>query len=406
MLIEFSVANYRSFREKKTLSLEAASIKELPQNTFDAGSYNLVRSAVIYGANSSGKSNLVRAMADMKSFILNCSKSNSTDKIDVTPFLLSDTETEPSHFELIFIIDDIRYRYGYEATQEKVTAEWLYTKEDTKTEKYLFVRQNDIINIAKSYKEGVGLETRTKHNTLFLSVVDTLNGSIAHQVVVYFSKLLIPSGIDHKGFSLITMGLCENGFAEKDINEFLSKFSLGFTRFDIEYGEEIQTMRELESRRKKITTTHNKYDAHGNIIGSMEFNMSKDESSGTNKLFDLSGCIASSLIVGYSIIIDELDAKLHPILTKKIISLYNNPKTNPNKAQLIFVTHDTNLLSNKIFRRDQIWFVEKDYKEASDLYSLVEFKTSRGGKVRNDSSYESDYIKGRYGAIPYINNHL
>jgi AAA15 family ATPase/GTPase len=132
--------------------------------------------------------------------------------------------------------------------------------------------------------------------------------------------------------------------------------------------------------------------------------LSKNESSGTNKIFDLAGYIVLALKFGSLVLIDELDSKLHPILTQEIIKLFNNPETNPKNAQLIFTTHDTNLLGANLFRRDQVWFTEKDDFEATDLYSLLEFKDEDGKTIRKDRSFEKDYIRGRYGAIPYITN--
>ena len=132
--------------------------------------------------------------------------------------------------------------------------------------------------------------------------------------------------------------------------------------------------------------------------------MNEQESSGTNKIFDLSGYIVFTLKYGLTLVVDELDAKLHPILTQSIITLFNNPETNTKNAQLIFTTHDTNLLGANLFRRDQIWFTEKNNFEATDMYSLLEFKDEDGNTIRKDRSFEKDYIRGRYGAIPYISN--
>ena len=137
-------------------------------------------------------------------------------------------------------------------------------------------------------------------------------------------------------------------------------------------------------------------------LNSVKGSMKEHESSGTNKLFDLAALVIGQLDFGYPLIVDELDSKLHPLLTQHIIKLFNNPKTNPKGAQLIFATHDTNLLNVKTFRRDQIWFTEKDHSEATDLYSLAEFREPEGNKIRKDRSFEKDYINGRYGAIPYI----
>jgi hypothetical protein len=153
-----------------------------------------------------------------------------------------------------------------------------------------------------------------------------------------------------------------------------------------------------------ILTHHNKYDIHGNVVGNHWFDLFQEESSGTNKIFDIAGYIVAGLNLGCVTFIDELDAKLHPLLTMAIVKLFNSPENNPKNAQLIFATHDTNLLSYAAFRRDQVYFTEKNQVEETDLYSLVEFKDTNGVKPRNDRSFEKDYIHGRYGAIPFIGN--
>lgn len=153
-----------------------------------------------------------------------------------------------------------------------------------------------------------------------------------------------------------------------------------------------------------LKTVHNKFDKKGKIVDLVLLDKLKNESEGTNKIIDLSGPIFDTLKLGKALIIDELDAKLHPLITMRIVELFNNPESNPNNAQLIFATHDTNLLGEELFRRDQIWFTEKDDQEQTDLYSLYDFNLPDGSKVRNDSNLEKNYIRGRYGAIPFITN--
>ena len=202
------------------------------------------------------------------------------------------------------------------------------------------------------------------------------------------------SGIDHNAESSMTSFFMKT--FEDISNKFFQDMQLGFT--DIELAEE-------EKRNEdKAITTHNKYNAKEEIIGKVNFKIRENESSGTNKIYDMAGYLLLGLNFGVPVIIDELDAKLHPLLTHKIIELFHSPETNPKNAQLIFSTHDTNLLGCNCFRRDQIWFTEKDRTESTDLYSLVEFKEPDVGKVRNDRSFEKDYIAGRYGAIPFIGN--
>jgi hypothetical protein len=149
-------------------------------------------------------------------------------------------------------------------------------------------------------------------------------------------------------------------------------------------------------------TTHNIYDEHGEISAVVGFDKDEMESEGTKKVIEMSGPLFDTLKQGKLLIVDELDAKLHPLLTRCILQLFMDPATNPNGAQLIFATHDTNLLNLNYLRRDQVWFTEKDETEASDLYSLVEFKDEKGVKIRNDRSIQKDYINGRYGAIPFF----
>jgi AAA15 family ATPase/GTPase len=153
-----------------------------------------------------------------------------------------------------------------------------------------------------------------------------------------------------------------------------------------------------------LLASHNKFDKKGKIIDTVSWDRDENESEGTNKIIDLSGPIFDTLNLGKLLVIDELDAKLHPLITMNIVSLFNSPDTNPNNAQLLFATHDTNLLSAELFRRDQIWFTEKDSLEQTDLYSLYSVNLPDGTKVRNDGNFEKNYIRGRYGAIPFITN--
>lgn len=146
-----------------------------------------------------------------------------------------------------------------------------------------------------------------------------------------------------------------------------------------------------------LRTVHHKYDATGQLVAPEFFDLEKQESEGTQKMIALSGPLTDTLERGSTLLIDELDARLHPLLSQAIIKLFNSAETNPNHAQLIFTTHDTNLLSHKLWRRDQLWFTEKQENGASDLYSLAEYKG-----VRSDAAFAKDYIQGRYGAIPYL----
>jgi AAA15 family ATPase/GTPase len=404
MLLEFTVGNFLSFKDKKTFSLEAGSISELKDNVVKEGKFKVLRSAVIYGANSSGKSNFIKALEFMVATIKNSSKLNSTDKLNAKPFLLNtETENNPSFFEIIFVVSNVleidkRYRYGFEIDNDKIHSEWLYVLSGkSKKEEVYFIRNNEGIGISDVFKEAKGLEVRTRDNGLFLSLADQFNIDVAKKVMWNLSVVYILSGIDHA----ISVAAMDVMYIREDhksaIDMFINNLNLGFSNFKISDDTEI-------GFKKRISTLHKKFDSKGKIISDIEFKLEEQESSGTNKLFDLSGYIVFALYYGLQIVIDELDSKLHPILTQEIIELFNNPETNPKNAQLIFTTHDTNLLGANLFRRDQIWFTEKDDFEATDMYSLLEFKDEDGNTIRKDRSFEKDYIRGRYGAIPYISN--
>jgi uncharacterized protein len=397
MLLEFTVGNFLSFKDKKTFSLEAGSISEHKDNVVKEGKYKILRSAVIYGANSSGKSNFIKALDFMAKTVRNSSKLNSTDKLNLKQFLLNTkTQKNPSFFEVLFIKFGYRYRYGFELDNEKIHTEWFYIlNKDSKKEVLLFSRNLDGIGVSDVFREANGFIENTRVNGLFLSLLDQFNFEVAKLMMNCFSNISVLSGLNHENSISMTSVLHDN---DKEIVEmFINRLNLGFKSFSIDLDS-------TKSFKNRINTIHNIYDDNGNFISEIEFKMTEQESSGTNKLFDLAGFIIYTLRFGLQLFIDELDSKLHPILTQEIIKLFNNPETNPKNAQLIFTTHDTNLLSANLFRRDQIWFTEKDDFEATDLYSLLEFKDEDGKTIRKDRSFEADYIRGRYGAIPYISN--
>ena len=417
MIIEFTVGNFLSFYEKRTISFEAQSISELKPNVIKYEKYKLLRSAVIYGANSSGKSNLIKALDRMRENVLQSVKLNDLDELDYTPFLLSDeSESNPTFFEVIFLDkNNNRLRYGFEYNLTHIINEWLF---DGKTP--LFLRTKDGIGVSEKFEEGKGKEKSTNDNRLFISLVAQLGGTLSKQVIEWFNNYNILSGLDHKDYNNFSLRMLHKKL--EGSNESLSLFQtlkLGFKEVLLAESEfnpldlpesfpkslKSKLVKELMGKTTvTLKTVHNKYDKTGHIIDTVVLDKEENESEGTNKIMDLSGPIFNTLTLSKLLIIDELDAKLHPLITIHIINLFNNPKTNPNNAQLLFSTHDTNLLSSDLFRRDQIWFTEKDEMEQTDLYSLYDIKLPDGTKVRNDANLEKNYIRGRYGAIPFITN--
>jgi len=426
MLIEFTVGNFRSFRAPQTLSMIAAPIKAkdpaLDENNVIhvAGNPDLLTSAAIYGANASGKSNLVEALAFMKYFVINSPKETKPiGGIHVEPFRLhTSTISQPSYFEIVFIEEGKRYRYGFEVTKDRVIAEWLYFVPSTR-EARLFEREGDNITVGAYLKGGRKLTAQTRPNALFLSTAAQFNQEMAQKLVAWFRQIGIISGIEDMGMMPFTLHQLVDGEHSQAIRELICRLDLGISDLHVEKipvtGEShlpdgmpedvrqafitiLNAGRDGDAERLVVHTSHTIYDADGNAVGREQFELSKHESEGTQKLFAMSGPLLDTLADGDILIVDEMDARLHPLLTREIVTLFNNKVTNPHGAQLIFNTQDTNLLDNNLFRRDQIWFIEKDQQGASHLYSLAEFK------VRNDKDYERGYIQGRYGAIPYLNN--
>jgi uncharacterized protein len=419
--IEFSVGNFLSFKDTNTLSMVSAKLKNRDRrldasNTIDIEEgYSLLTSAAIYGANASGKSNIVMAMAFMKHFVTFSSNDPEIDdEIHTNNFKLStETDNKPSFFQVILIINNMKYRYGFEVLKNRVMSEWLFYVPKIREVK-LFIRDEKGIHISRIFKEGRGLESKTRDNVSFLSVVGQFNGTISMEVLSWFSRFRVISGLDDTAYKGFTLTKFEDEIYKKKIVDLVRRFDLGIEEIikkktsknntkiffpkDIPLEIRKEALRRFEVDQIEINTIHNKFNEDGNPIGNVGFNLNNNESEGTQKLFFLTAPLIEVLTKGLILVVDELEARLHPLITRSIIELFNSPESNPHRAQIIFTTHDTNMLSNRIFRRDQIWFVEKDQKGASHLYSLAELK------VRNDASFESDYIKGRYGAIPFLGN--
>lgn len=424
MLINFTFGNFRSFRDEKTLSMEATSNSEHKESLINVGNYNLLPIAVMYGANSSGKSNVIKAFIFFKYMILESIKNDRDSKLDFDSFKLDETSKEsPMTFEIQFIIDTKTYRYGFESNENEIIAEWLFEKGNKKENILFDVEKGEIDIDEKKFSEARGFENIFLGNKLFLPLVaqQSKKPNISKKIMQWFEfSLNTISGINSRGYEGFTLDML--GKRQKGYNNaigFFKKLDLGFSDYKIEEHKAAEIKKEIAQKgNKKIeeelsqipddAVMVNTFTQHTVRLKNGEkttvfFNEDDMESEGTKKIISLSGPIFDTLKEGSVIIIDELDAKLHPFLTREIIKLFTNKDNNPNGAQLIFATHDTNLLDLSILRRDEIWFTEKDENESSDLYSLAEFKQADGSKIRKDASLEKNYINGRYGAIPYIN---
>jgi len=419
MLVQFTVKNFRSFKNETTLSLVSSNIKELKEkNTFQASKkISLLKSAAIYGPNASGKSNLYLAMFFMKDFVINAAKeTRSTETIPVETFLLNTEDAKkPSSFEIVFIHKNIQYRYGFSVTEKEILEEWLYYIPKVQ-ELEVFSRKGQEFKLSRHFKSEQPLvdSNRIRPNALLLSVSDQLNGEIAKTMMEWFSRFNCISGIDCHQYGTLTCHLSKTKNGKNIVLDFLKKADLGIDDFNIIERTASQNeippmiMAQLKTKNDKviiqeIKTSHKQYDSKGKFVSSIDFDLNSDESHGTQKFFELCGPIIDTLADGKVLVVDELDSRLHPKLIKAICQLFNSSEMNRNNAQLIFVSHNTNVLDKDILRRDQIWFTEKDKYGASELFSLVEFKDPKNGKkIRNDASYEKSYLSGIYGSVPHV----
>ncbi len=423
MLVNFTAENFRSFKSQVTLSMAATNIKELKDSILENGRYRLLPVAVIYGANSSGKSNVILAMALMKRLIITSSKLNPDEGLIYDPFCLDkDSRKKTTSFEIQFISNHTKYRYGFSYDAAHIASEYLFALPFGKrVERTLFLRAEGRYTVsAVNFAEGIGLEKKTPTNRLFLTIAAQFNGIISKEVMQWFNHFNAINGIDSEGYESFTLSMFHDHLqGYQEARQFFEDIQLGFKNITLKKKEvskdlldavsivspEIKKRMVEDAGKGKILesfTIHNLYDDKGNIVGEEEFPEGKMESEGTKKIIKMSGPIFDTLIKGTILVIDELDAKLHPLLTRQIVRLFMDPKMNIHGAQLIFNTHDTNLLHIQYFRRDEIWFTEKNCCESTDLYSLIEFQDENGNKIRNDRSIEKDYINGRYGAIPFI----
>jgi AAA15 family ATPase/GTPase len=416
MLIDFSVTNFRSIQKKQTFSFAAAKGSELAEtNTFQspiAKLPNLVRSSVMYGANASGKSNVLRALGFMHFLVLNSFSALSEGQpISVVPFIFDpESMKSPSEFEITFIVDGVRYQYGFAATQQRIHEEWLVAYPEGKPQRW-FERIFDPKTSSYEWqfsRSFIGqkevIKTATRANALFLSTAIQLNNDHLKPVFNWFSgklDVILPG----TNISLqFTIDQCASEPGKQGILSFLNAADMSIANILFEKKAfdpamvppilipELRDKVIADMYGKELTAVKFIHDS-GSGSGVLDLN---EESQGTQKLFAFAGQWMDVLARGRVLVIDELDTSLHPLLVRHLVGLFHNPKTNPLNAQLLISTHDTTLLDPDIYRRDQIWFTEKDKLGATTLYSLSDFKP------RKNEAFERGYLKGRYGAIPFI----
>jgi len=331
--------------------------------------------------------------------------------------LNSESEKQPSEFEVIFLYKNEMFRYGFEVDKNRIVSEWLYHKPKTKEVELFYRDLQKFDTHTRNFPKGATLvrEDLIRNNALLLSVAAQFNDATCENIIEWFKNLKTISGLKEEGYQGYTMGKTKDPKHKERILELLKAADLGIqdiklemldvTKLPKEIPKELREMILKQSKEDKaeffsdILTTHKKFDDSKKHIGNTNFSLDDDESFGTRKFFALTGPVLDAIENGYTLVVDELDSKLHPNLVCKIVSLFNSQKLNPKNAQLIFNTHDTNLLSSGLFRKDQVWFTEKDKYGEAKLYSLADFKSDT---VRKNEAFEDNYIRGKYGAVPFL----
>jgi len=374
-----------------------------------------LKSALIYGANASGKTNFVKALICMRNMVLRSVVDKEPIK-RIEPFKFSaDSDGEPTQFEVAFLLEDSLYRYGFELFKGQINKEWLFKKVSRNTP--VFYRGGsdwETIKLHGEMKDAEGIKKHTRRDSLFISTAALLNIELADKILKWFSSLAI--------FTLerwspgFTIDYLEGGEERKsNVLKYLKKADIGIEDFDIQIKDMKldESMKEaliptgllphkefltvdVKRREVDIRTRHSVYGANMKVVDRIELPFLKYQSQGTIKFFELLGPILNCLEQGNVLVVDEIDARLHCSIVRFILSLFNSIDKNPRNAQLICNTHDVLILEEEI-RRDQIWFVQKNSYGESELYSLNDFKN-----VRKNDPILKKYLLGVYGAVPLL----
>lgn len=415
MLIQFNFKNYKSFREEVSLDMSATKVSEHQTHVIDIAKDKLLKVAAIYGANAAGKSNVYDAFEYMTYYVLNSFKfggDNDTkqkeDKLynKVTPFLFNKiSKNEPTTFEVFFIDSEDAacrsYQYGFSVNADEVLEEWLFSKSKTAKEyKTIFYRKKgepvDYVGIKKGAEN---IDISLEKETLIVSLGAKLKITKLKMVRDWFMKNeVVDFGDPAENFlrsRMLPHNFADDKIVQKNVVNYFASFDEAIKEFNVE--KDISGNESNDKINVKIDSLHKMSDS--DELVSLSFS---DESSGTLKMFALYPPIQDVLENGSTLFVDELNARLHPLLVRNIILTFVNPEINRKNAQLVFTTHDIWQLSNDLLRRDEIWFVEKDNDGVSDLYSLADFVDEEGTKIRKDEVYAKNYLLGRYGAIPKL----
>lgn len=414
MLVEFRTQNFRSLRDEQVLSLVASPDKSLlDTHALDTGlkaAPHVLKSAVVYGANASGKSNLIKALQYMRDVVLMSATLQPGQAFArLQPFRLDAVSaSQPTAFEVTFILDGVRYQYGFAMNAQRIVSEQLLVYKAFKPQRW-FERHFDAESGKDAYEFGPGLkgaktlwEGATRPNALFLSMAVQLNSEALRPVYDWFAHRLVILN-EHAPLSpQFSLEMLKLEAQRKAIGEFLRAADISIA--DVEVATKQATVHsirfDLATGKREEETGEQTVDEvrfhHLTEHGQAVFDLA-DESSGTRNLLFLAGPVLDILSNGQTLVVDELDTSLHTLLVQALVRLFHRPEANTGGAQLVFTTHDTSLLdAYGLFRRDQVWFVEKRPDQSSSLYPLLDFSP------RKNEALERGYLQGRYGALPLL----
>ena len=386
MLLQFSITNHRSIKETAIISMKAAADKTMKEVLISPdGKKELVPVMAIDGANAAGKSNVIHALLLMREMVCGSyAKPLKGAELPYEPFAFVDGQTEPTTFEIIYYYESIKYAYGFSFDKDRIISEYLYHWPNGR-EALVFSREKDEYEFRESIQEQLTLAGRTSENRLYLTSSNEWNCAQTEKAYLWFQKNLrglIATGVSNE--STID-AIRKGGDGKQRILKEMMLADLGICNVELSGTKEkpiISTVHQLtdDSGEKKQYTL---------LLG--------QESVGTQRFFSRIGLWMDALNSGAVLVVDEIEASMHPLLTRHLIEMIQDQTTNQNHAQLIFTTHDTGLLDLKLLRRDQIWFAEKDEKTMqTDIYALTEFSP------RKEENIARGYLQGRYGAIPFI----
>jgi len=396
MLCQFTVKNYKSIRDEVTFDMQAAAISEHEDRIIkDRDGEAFLPVSAIYGPNGGGKSNVLKALTTLVAKILRplyATEDNEDrvllqKRIIVEPFAFSESKNEPTEFELFFRTDSAEYRYILHVKRDVVVYESLdRVRLETGRRSALYTRDGKGIVLKGAFAKLKVSEDLSKTLTLLSYLGIAYKGNAVVKDVLGWFEYEVKFLNYGNPMEELRMAISDSEDVKHLMLDMIQEMDLDIVDFRVE---------EKENNRIEVFTKHCVDDVEA------ELNLS-EESSGTKKLFGLLPFIAASLLDGTTLVIDELDAKIHPVLLRYIIMMFNDMSINQHNAQLIFTSHDLSTMNSEVFRRDEIWFVAKGNAENSKLYSLVEFKNEKGESVRKDAKFDKQYLEGKYGADPYL----